>query len=103
MSILKISSLINFAELRRREAELRKEPREGKASGLLPFATSSSDHCCTEGTVTSWFQAEFNSLRHSAGPLAFGLQAQSNGCVKLVGVKGWFAYKWCVQKLGCKS
>ena len=31
-----------------------------------------------------------NSLRHSAGPLAFGLQAQSRGCVKLVGVKGWF-------------
>ena len=29
----------------------------------------------------------FNSLRHSAGPLAFGLQAQSRGCVKLVGVK----------------
>ena len=26
-----------------------------------------------------------NSLRHSA----FGLQAQSRGCVKLVGVKGW--------------
>ena len=32
----------------------------------------------------------FNSLRHSAGPLAFGLQAQSRGCVKLVGVKFWF-------------
>ena len=32
----------------------------------------------------------FNSLRHSAGPLAFGLQAQNRGCVKLVGVKGWF-------------
>ena len=32
----------------------------------------------------------FVSLRHSAGPLAFGLQAQSRGCVKLGGVKGWF-------------
>ena len=32
----------------------------------------------------------FNSFWHSAGPLAFGLQAQSRGCVKLVGVKGWF-------------
>ena len=32
----------------------------------------------------------FKSLRHSAGPLAFGLQAQSRGYVKLVGVKGWF-------------
>ena len=32
----------------------------------------------------------FKSLRHSAGPLAFGLQAQSRGCVKLVGVKCWF-------------
>ena len=31
-----------------------------------------------------------NSLRHCAGPLAFGLQAQSRGYVKLVGVKGWF-------------
>ena len=31
----------------------------------------------------------FKSLRHSAGPLAFGLQAQSRACVKLVGVKGW--------------
>ena len=30
----------------------------------------------------------FKSLRHSAGPLAFGQQAQSRGCVKLVGVKG---------------
>ena len=32
----------------------------------------------------------FVSLRHSAGPLAFGLQAQSRGCVKLGGVKGRF-------------
>ena len=31
----------------------------------------------------------FKSLRHSAGPLAFGLQAQSRACVKLFGVKGW--------------
>ena len=31
----------------------------------------------------------YYSLRHSAGPPAFGLQAHSNGCVKLVGVKGW--------------
>jgi hypothetical protein len=31
----------------------------------------------------------FKSLRHSAGPLAFGLQAQSRACVKRVGVKGW--------------
>ena len=35
----------------------------------------------------------FNSLRHSAGHLAFGLQAQSRGCVKLAGVKGWFVEK----------
>ena len=32
----------------------------------------------------------FNSLRHSAGPLAIGQQAQSRGFVKPVGVKGWF-------------
>ena len=32
----------------------------------------------------------FSSLGYSAGPLAFGLQAQSKGRVKLVGVKGWF-------------
>ena len=32
----------------------------------------------------------YNSLRQFAGPLAFGLQAQSRGCVKLVGVKFWF-------------
>jgi hypothetical protein len=31
-----------------------------------------------------------NSLRHSAGPLAIGQQAQSRGFVKPVGVKGWF-------------
>ena len=32
----------------------------------------------------------FNSLRHSASLLTFGLQAQSRGCAKLLGVKGWF-------------
>ena len=32
----------------------------------------------------------FNSFRHSASLLAFGLQAQNRGCLKLVGVKGWF-------------
>ena len=52
----------------------------------------------------------FNSLRHSAGPLAFGLQSQSTGCVNLVGVKvGWCkswlcqsCFKsWLVQKVVC--
>ena len=33
----------------------------------------------------------FNSLRHSAGHLAFALQAQSRGGVKPVDVNGWFA------------
>ena len=40
----------------------------------------------SDGPVSS----KINRLRHSAGPLAFGLQAQSRGCVKLVGVKFWF-------------
>ena len=40
--------------------------------------------------VRSFIGAQLNSLRHSAGPLAFGLQAQSRGCVNLVCVKGWF-------------
>ena len=30
----------------------------------------------------------FNSLRHSAGPLSFGLRAQSSGCVKMCEA-GW--------------
>ena len=38
----------------------------------------------------------FNSLRHSPGPLAFGLQTQSTGCLKLVGVKVALSNKWCV-------
>jgi hypothetical protein len=39
----------------------------------------------------------FHSLRHSAGPLAFGLQAQSRGCVKLVGVRGGLRKRVCVK------
>ena len=31
--------------------------------------------------------SNYSTLGHSAGPLAFGLQAQSRGCVKLVGAK----------------
>ena len=41
----------------------------------------------------------FNSLRHSAGPLAIGLQAQRRGCVKLVGGKGGLRKRWFVKKL----
>ena len=41
----------------------------------------------------------YNSLRHFAGPLAFGLQAQSRGCVKLVGVKGGLRKRWFVKQL----
>ena len=40
--------------------------------------------CCVFISIYIYY-----SLRHSAGPPAFGLQAHSNGCVKLVGVKGW--------------
>ena len=52
------------------------------------FAEYNGNIPCIQCSVEySWI---FNSLRHSAGPLAFGLQAQSRGCVELVGVKGWF-------------
>ena len=41
----------------------------------------------------------FYNFRNSAGPLAFGLQAQSKGYVKLVGVKG--CKRWFVHRVIC--
>jgi len=39
------------------------------------------------------YTSQPSAFRRPAGHLAFGLQAQSRGCVKLAGVKGWFVEK----------
>ena len=66
-----------------------------------PHPPLHTPHCLHKSSHSTIQNSQFNSFQHSAGLLAFVLQAQSSGCVKLVGEKGGLHKRWFVKKLVC--
>ena len=66
-----------------------------------PHPPLHTPHCLHKVRTPQFRTHNLTAFQHSAGLLAFVLQAQSSGCVKLVGEKGGLHKRWFVKKLVC--